>query len=94
MNKIIKSNKDIEQFLDDFVRISLYDEKGNKHYFVFEDKKRNGQWTLMLNEGTETWTIHGKGHTYCDPGEQVLEPTEIVQFIWKNRGSVNNVLRQ
>ena len=94
MIKILKSKKDIEQFLDGFRRISLYDEQGNKHYFVFEDKKRDGQWTLMLNEWTKTWTLHGKGCTYCDPGEQLLEPTEIVQFIWKNRGSVNKALRQ
>ncbi|WNS78774.1 hypothetical protein RRU94_02170 [Domibacillus sp. DTU_2020_1001157_1_SI_ALB_TIR_016] len=94
MSRVLKSKKDIEQFLDDFVRISLYDEQGNKHYFVFEDKKRNGQWALMLNEGTKIWTIHGKSSTYCDPGEQVLESTEIVQFIWKNRGSVNKALRQ
>lgn len=94
MIRVLKSKKDIEQFLMDFPQIAFYDEQGNKYYFVFDDKQRNGQWTLMFNEHTKAWTIHGKGETYCDPGEQLLEPIEMIQFIWKNRASVNKVLRQ
>ncbi|MCM3790056.1 hypothetical protein M3221_16840 [Domibacillus indicus] len=94
MARVLKSKKDIEQFSIDFPHITFYDEQGNKHYFVFEDKKRNGQWTLMLSEDTKAWTIHGKGSTYCDADEQLLELTEMVQFVWKNRGSVNKALRQ
>ncbi|MCI2255595.1 hypothetical protein L2D08_14575 [Domibacillus sp. PGB-M46] len=94
MVRVLKSKKDIEQFSFDFPEISFYDEYGNKYYFVFEDKQRNGQWTLMFSEETKAWTIHGKGETYCDPDEQMLEPTEIVQFVWKNRGSVNKALRE
>lgn len=93
MARVLRSKKDIEQFLMDFPQIAFYDEPGNKHYFIFEDRQRNGQWTLMFSEHTK-WTIHGKGETYCDPSEQLLEPTEIVQFVWKNRGAVNKALRQ
>lgn len=94
MSRVLKSKKDIEQFLMDFPQIAFYDEQGNKYYFVFEDQQRNGQWTLMFNQYTKVWTIHGKGTAYCDPDEQLLEPAEMIQFIWKNRGSVNRVLRQ
>lgn len=94
MARVLKSKKDIEQFSNDFPNIALYDEQKNKHYFIFEDRERNGQWTLMLNEDKTTWTIHGKGETYCDPDEMPLDSKEMVQFIWKNRGSVNKVLRQ
>ncbi|MCM3791429.1 hypothetical protein RG959_20610 [Domibacillus sp. 8LH] len=94
MARVLRSKKDIEQFSMDFPQIAFYDDQGNKHYFVFEDKQRNGQWTLMFNEYTKAWTVHGKGETYCDPDEQLLEPAEMVKFIWKNRSSVNKVLRQ
>ncbi|WP_050184320.1 hypothetical protein [Domibacillus robiginosus] len=94
MARVLKSNKDIEQFSIDFPQIAFYDEQGSKYYFVFEDKQRSGQWTLMFSEDTRAWTIHGKGETYCDPGEQLLETTEMVRFLWKNRGSVNRALRQ
>lgn len=93
MIKVLKSKNDIEHFLDGFRESSHYDGQSNKHYFIFEDKKRNGQWTLMLNDRTKVWTIHGKGDNYCDPGEQPLGPSEVVRFIWKNRGSVNKALR-
>ncbi|MCM3790043.1 hypothetical protein M3221_16775 [Domibacillus indicus] len=94
MARVLKSKKDIEQLSMGFPQIAFYDEQGNKHYLVFEDKQRNGQWTLMFNQHTKAWTIHGKGETYCDPDEQLLEPAEMVRFIWKNRGSVNKALRQ
>ncbi|MCP3764840.1 hypothetical protein NLX67_21200 [Domibacillus sp. A3M-37] len=94
MARVLKSKKDIEQFSADFPQIAFYDEQGKKNYFVFEDKQRNGQWTLMFSNDKNVWTIHGKGDTYCDPDEKLLEPKETVQFIWNNRGSVNKALRR
>lgn len=94
MTMVLKSKKDIEQFSTDFPQIASYDEQGKKHYFVFEDKQRNGQWTLMFSDDQKAWTVHGKGETYCDPDEKLLEQKEVVQFIWNNRGSVNKVLRK
>ena len=92
--KLIVFKKDITKFLADFNRISSFDEKGRKEYFVFADGKRNGKWTLMFYRDENKWTIHGMGENYCDEGETVITEAELINFIYRNRKSVNNSIRQ
>ncbi|PLS07083.1 hypothetical protein [Neobacillus cucumis] len=91
--KLIVSKKDIEYFLNNFLDIAEFDKQGNKHYFLFQDYTRNGDWTLMFYKEEEKWTIHGKGLDYCDESEQELERNELIQFLYKNRKYINNELR-
>jgi len=84
----IKSKKDAEFFLDTFETVSSRDEVGNKRYFVLADRERGGQWTLMLYPDG-TWTVHGKGESYCDPEETPLSRREACDFVWKHRSAVN-----
>jgi hypothetical protein len=63
------------------------------NYFVIEDKERNGNWTLM-NYPDGNWSIHGKGEQYCDEDETLLSEDDILTFIWKNRSSINHIIKQ
>lgn len=91
--KLIVSKKDIENFLENFLDLAEFDQQGNKHYFIFQDNTRNGDWTLMFYPAEEKWTIHGKGLDYCDESEKELTRTELIQFLFKSRKYVNNELR-
>ncbi|MEH7094402.1 hypothetical protein [Neobacillus vireti] len=91
--KLIVSKKDIECFLENFLDLAEFDQQGNKHYFIFQDHTRNGDWTLMFYPDGEKWTIHGKGLDYCDDCEKELTRTELIQFLYKSRKYVNNELR-
>lgn len=91
--KLIVSKKDIEYFQNNFIDVATYDPKGNKHYFVFRDSVRNGNWTLMHYQAEDKWTIHGKGLDYCDESEKELTNEELIKFIYKNRKYINNELR-
>jgi hypothetical protein len=81
----MRTKKEIVATLTKFTWIADYDVELEKHYLVFEDRKRNGYWTLMLKKGQ--WSIHGRGHGYCDEGETFLSEKEVVDFLWKNRSA-------
>ncbi|ULT59267.1 hypothetical protein L1999_12370 [Neobacillus drentensis] len=91
--KLIVSKKDIAYFLNNFLDLAEFDQQGNKHYFIFQDHTRNGDWTLMFYPDEEKWTIHGKGLDYCDESEKELTETELTSFLYKSRKYVNNELR-
>ncbi|MED1201680.1 hypothetical protein [Heyndrickxia acidicola] len=91
--KLIVYKKDIEYFLNNFLDIATYDKQGNKHYFVFQDYIRAGNWTLMHYVTKAKWTIHGKGSAYCDDNEVELKGQELIRFLYKNRKYINNELR-
>lgn len=90
--KLIRSRKDVEEFLNRFKNVARYDELGKKHYFVFDDNKRGGQWTLMHYENG-SYSIHGKGKTYCDEEECYLSTVELTKLLWNNRKALNSTLR-
>jgi len=97
--KPIKNKKDISLFIESFETIAQRDEQGNKLYFVFEDRKRSGQWTLMKYP-TNTFSVHGLGEeihgateAYCDENETTLDEKELIQFLWDNRGALNEKIR-
>ncbi len=81
------------QFLEEFTDIASYDYENEKHYFVFKDKERGGQYTLMKKD--ERWSIHGKGENYCDDGETMMDDIDgLLLFIWKHRSKINQVLKE
>lgn len=81
----MKTKKDIAAMLSRFTQIASYDEKLEKYYLVFSDKKRKGIYTLMLKE--KQWSIHGRGLGYCDENETFLEEKELLQFLWLHRAA-------
>ena len=81
----MRTKKDIVATISKFTQFASFDEVLQKHYVVFEDRKRKGVWTLMLKEGQ--WSVHGKGADYCDEGETFLSEKEVVDFIWSNRAT-------
>ncbi|TDF95033.1 hypothetical protein [Paenibacillus piri] len=90
----IKKKVDIESILDNFHAIARWDALGNKHYLVFPDRKRGGQWTLM-NYGGDRFSVHGLGDNYSDEDESFFdERGGIVAFIWEHRSAINNAIRQ
>lgn len=91
--KTIVYKKDITNFLDNFQKVSSFDEQGQKEYFVFADTKRKGKWTIMFYPSESKWTIHGIGENYCDEGETTLTQNEMIDFVYRNRKSVNNSIR-
>ncbi|MDP4550569.1 hypothetical protein Q9251_06710 [Alkalihalobacillus macyae] len=89
---IIKRKRDAEELLSNFEIVAHYDKEGNKHYIVFEDFVRNGQCTMMKYDDT-SFSIHGKGESYCDENEQFISKDELASYLWKHRKAVNQLLR-
>lgn len=89
---IIRRRLDIQRLLETFTDVASYDEMRKKFYFVFADRNRDGQWTLMNQEGS--WSVHGKGEHYTDLCERNLEEEELFTFIWHNRAAINEELRK
>ena len=90
----IKKKNDINVILDNFSTIAEWDHSGGKHYFVFADRKRGGQWTLM-SYGGERFSVHGKGNEYRDENESFFdERNTIVSFLWDNRAAFNATLKE
>ncbi|WP_078555297.1 hypothetical protein [Bacillus alkalicellulosilyticus] len=81
----------IEQFLSSFTQFANFDSPQNKYYFVFEDRDRGGQMTLMNTFGV--WSIHGKGENYSDLNETLLKEEEVITLVWKHRGAVNRAIK-
>lgn len=86
--KIIRSKRDISAVMQSFASWAAFDALGKKHYFVFKDEQRDGEWTLMRNQ-SERWSRHGKGETYCENGETWMTDKEVIDFLWMNRRAVN-----
>lgn len=89
---IIRSSNDIEVFLTDFTRFATYDSSKNIYYFVFQDKERGGQLTIMQSENE--WSFHGLGEGYCDPEETKLTVEESHKFIWLHRKAINKSIKE
>ncbi len=86
--QVISKKVHVDEFISNFEKMASYDFEKEKHYFVFYDKERGGQLTLMKSKDN-CWTIHGKGEKYCDLCETVLEKSEVQLLIWKNRAAIN-----
>ncbi|WP_017753490.1 hypothetical protein [Calidifontibacillus oryziterrae] len=90
---IIKKKKDAKEFLQNFLTVANFDDVNKKYYFVFEDKIRGGQYTLMKKD--EQWSTHGKGEDYCEIGETIYtDIDELVNFLWLHRARINQVLKE
>lgn len=86
----IKKKSDIGLVLERFSSFANWDAEGNKHYLVFEDRKRGGQWTLMKYESTDRFSVHGLGDDYNDDEEAFFEVHDnIVNFLWEHRSVYN-----
>lgn len=88
----ITSKKDAAAWMSSFTKNARRDDVRNKQYFVFEDRQRSGQWTVMRYPDGQ-WTIHGKGDAYCDPDESPLSSEELTTFLWRNRAAVNRAMQ-
>lgn len=92
-NLIIKRKLDAMQLLEEFTNLASYDAEKQKYYFVFQDKERGGQYTLMKKQNR--WSIHGKGENYCDDGETIMNTTDdLLDFLWKHRAKINQSLKE
>ncbi len=89
---IIRRKRDAESFLANFEEVADYDHSGNKHYIVFSDLHRNGQCTVMKYSDA-SFSVHGKGESYCDETEVFLSREELTSFLWNHRKALNLVLR-
>ncbi|OEH91955.1 hypothetical protein [Bacillus solimangrovi] len=92
MLRTIRTRRDIEKFLNEFDRIAQYDVDNQKWYFVFVDYNRSGFWTLMKKD--EQWSLHGKGDTYSDIQERLIDREEVYRHLWKCRKAVNEELKR
>ncbi|SEB42609.1 hypothetical protein [Paenibacillus sp. GP183] len=89
----IKKKVDIEDLLENFSSNADWDASGEKHYIVFTDHKRNGQWTLM-NYPDNRFSIHSRGENYSDEDETFFDDRDqLVSFIWDNRSAFNAALK-
>jgi len=89
---VIRKSTDIQLFLTDFKRFASYDPTNEKYYFVFHDKRRGGQLTLMYKAGD--YTFHGLGEGYCDLQETILSSEECQKFIWFHRKAINQSIKE
>lgn len=90
----IKKKSDIETALNNFTSFADWDAQGNKHYLVFEDRKRGGQWTLM-KAIDDRYSIHGLGPDYIDEAETFFEDRgSLVAFLWENRSVYNAAVKK
>jgi hypothetical protein len=91
----IKKKTDIEWILDNFNTIAEWDPQGNKHYLVFEDRIRGGQWTLIGYGKGDGFSLHGYGEDYKDVGESFFDEREqLVSFLWGNRAAYNATVKK
>ncbi|OXM85248.1 hypothetical protein [Paenibacillus rigui] len=89
----IKKKTDIDAVLDNFSSFAQWDALGKKQYFVFPDRKRGGQWTLMHYSG-DTFSVHGLGEDYRDEEEQFFEERQsIISFLWDHRSAFNSAVK-
>ncbi|UQZ82334.1 hypothetical protein SK3146_01491 [Paenibacillus konkukensis] len=90
----IKKKSDIETLLNHFSSFAQWDVAGKKHYFVFSDRKRGGQWTLM-GYPNDRFSVHGRGEDYLDEQESFFEEREsIISFLWEHRSAFNSAVKQ
>jgi hypothetical protein len=90
---LIKKKTDIAFILENFNALAQWDASGEKFYFVFADRKRGGQWTLM-SYPEERYSIHGLGQDYLDEAELFFdEQDQIHSFLWENRAAFNAALK-
>lgn len=90
----IKKKSDIESIVDSFPSIANWDEERGKHYLVFEDRKRGGQWTLM-RYADGRFSAHGRGGDYIDEDESFFDDLDaIASFLWENRSAYNAAAKQ
>ena len=91
----IKKKSDISLILDNFENVASWDASGSKHYIVFEDRSRGGQWTLMKYAEGGRYSIHGLGAEYHDAEEQFFEDaSDVVAFLWDNRAVYNAAVKK
>jgi hypothetical protein len=88
----IKSKADVAQFVNAFTTFAPKDEAGNKNYFVFADKERGGELTVMQYP-SGAWTTHGKGADYNDAEETDITADALQELVWKNRSAINKALK-
>lgn len=92
---LIKKKGDIACILDSFETIASWDSTGSKHYLVFEDRKRGGQWTLMKYGDSGRFSVHGLGADYHDDAESFFSTSEeVVSFLWDNRAVYNAAVKR
>ncbi len=89
---VIRNSNDIQRFLNEFSRFAAYDQENEKHYLVFHDKERGGQYTLMLKNNE--WSLHGLGEDYCDSEELELSIEECQKFVWQHRKAINKSIKE
>jgi hypothetical protein len=90
---LIKKKNDIVFILENFKELAQWDASGQKFYFVFADRKRGGQWTLM-NNSDDRFSVHGLGEDYLDEHEYFFEESsQIHSFLWENRAAFNAALK-
>jgi hypothetical protein len=89
----LKNKKAVEVWLENFDKYASYDADRGKHYFVFDDVARGGQYTLMRYENG-FFTIHSRGEDYCDSDETLLIYDEVIALVWKNRKHIHKEMRR
>jgi hypothetical protein len=91
----IKKKSDIDWVLENFTSFACRDAEGGKHYLVFEDRKRGGQWTLMKYGAGHLFSIHGLGEDYKDEEETFFEERDsVAAFLWENRSVFNAAVKK
>ncbi|WP_372661718.1 hypothetical protein [Cohnella sp.] len=91
----IKKKIDVNSVLDNFTSISYWDAKGQKHYLVFEDRIRGGQWTLMKYGASDQFSVHGIGENYSDDEELFFDNRDsVASFLWENRSAYNVAVKK
>jgi hypothetical protein len=88
----VTSKNDVRNLISNFDSIATWDSEGNKAYFVFDDRKKNGKITLMQYPDGH-WTSHSMGEGYCDGNEMPLSIEETVNLVWNHRSSVNTAMK-
>lgn len=92
---LIKKKSDIARVLDHFGSIADWDAEGSKHYLVFEDRRRGGQWTFMKYAVGGRFSVHGRGEGYHDREETFFEERAAAEaFLWENRAACNAAIRK
>lgn len=90
---LIKKKTDIPSILENFQSLAEWDAAGQKFYFVFEDRKRGGKWTLM-SYAENRFSIHGQGNDYLDEREAFFEDqSHVASFLWDNRAAYNAAVK-
>ena len=85
---MIRSKKEITEFLNRFHDFAILDDGGEKYYFCF-DEKATGNIVTLMKYKDNSFTINRRNEEWHDNGEFSITREDLGKLIWENHREIN-----